>query len=170
MVNLWGGHSVRVSDCDERGLILANGEIIIWNRIEAIGKCEYPGRNLPWSVYFLREKGDCRNKRVSNLGGISLWKDDEREGGENQLKSKILEYGKKVSGLQFVTKTTHMGKEHPWDIEREMQFNCYYDSPKAKQASLEYKRRFPVLLLGFVVVVGVLFLGLWLVSYFLEVL
>ena len=64
-----------------------------WDQLEVLGKCEYPGRELPWLFYYLRRKGVKGNVTVSGFGP--------------ELRLKIYENGK--GNTQFVVKTTHFG-------------------------------------------------------------
>ena len=125
---------ITVADCNEEGLVLENESIFPWSEIGTFGKCEYPGRELTWSLYYLQKKNDPKNIWIPSLGRFPLFRNDAREKRERYLKSKIIRYTKNVPHLRFVIKVTHFGKERPWNIEEEQARDRYWDSPAAEQA------------------------------------
>lgn len=150
-------------NCGEDGLILADGIVLPWAKIETIGKTEYPGREGTWTVYYLREKGDPRNKRLSTLGWFSFFRNELQEENERRLKLKVIEHARKWPHIRFVTKTTHFGRERTWNLDKEIEFDFYLDSPLAKKRLEEYRRQAPFILFGFLATLGILWLAIWII-------
>ncbi|MDP3919254.1 MAG: hypothetical protein Q8R76_00385 [Candidatus Omnitrophota bacterium] len=145
MPGAWGRAELKVIDCDSTGLILEDRSMLGWAQIEVFGKCEYPGRELPWLFYYLRKKGGNGVVTVS-CGGP-------------ELRLKIYESGK--GNTRFVVKTTHFGPERPMPVEKEMELARYHASPEAKKAQEDYQKLLPGIIIGFVTAVVLSLLALF---------
>jgi hypothetical protein len=65
--------------------------------------------------------------------------------------------------MQFVKKTAWCGKEQPWDIEKEIEVDLFYDSPSAKQVRVQFQKQAPLIMFWFFIVLIILFLILKLI-------
>ena len=153
-------------NCHEEGLLLDDGKILPWKEIEVIGKTEYPGREGAWATYYLRTKDESTDKKLSTLGQFSLFRNELRERTHRRLKLKIIDYARKQSHIQFVIRTTLFGKERLWDLNKELAFDRYLDSPLAQERLRDFKRQAPILFLIFGSVLGLLLLLVFLFSRF----
>jgi len=147
---------MKIVDCNSSGLVFADETPLPWGDIGAIGKCEYPGRDLPWEFFYIRRKADSKNFRVPTLRRFSFLSDDVKDKNERLLRLKVFEEAKKHTHLRFVKKTTHLGKEHEWAVDSDIERDRFADSPEADRIRHEHKRNFRIV----VSVVIVLFLAL----------
>jgi len=81
---------------------------------------------------------------------------------------KLIETGRNFPHFRFLAKTTHIGKEHPWDIEKELCDARYYDSPTALRMRKEFIQQVPFVFLGFIGMIAALFFVLWVIGFFLK--
>lgn len=129
-----------------------------------IGKTEYPCREWTWASYYLRKKGDSGNKKLLTLGGFSLFNNQVKEEKERRLKLKIIHFAKKQPHVRFLTKIPLWGEERVWDINKEIEFSQYLDSPLAEEERRDYERQAPRIFLIFCGVVGLLLLAILMFS------
>ena len=150
-----GSNKLKLLDCNEKGLIFADGTVFPSHEIEVIGKTEYPLVETTRVVYYLRRKAKSRNVEL-----FENWGEHERH-----LKMKVLDLAKQQPHIRFVVRSTLFSSERNWNLESESKFDQYLDSPAAEKARREYKQQAPIIFSIFLALTIGLFLILWVTSF-----
>lgn len=152
-----------IADANEQGITTKAGEIMPWHKIQALGKIDYPGRELPWASFFLRKRRDCKNLSLPTLCRFSFVLDSAKDDSERILRIKVLSYAVRSGKVSFVLKTTHFGKEKPWNVQQQIDLDQYYGSPAVLRARQEYQKRLRAILSIFMLASSATLLILWLI-------
>ena len=79
---------MEIVDCDQRGLILKNGTVVLWEEMEVIGKYKVPGSKT--SFYYLKKLKSATNTRIDFV-------DNPRDLDHiKKIKLRVIEHAKKL--------------------------------------------------------------------------